>query len=218
MLSSASSTQAYFILRFPILRWVSTLLFIGILQGIAAGVGTSNFLRAAVIVSLNFSSFGSIKNIPLNCLASSTFVSQVSFHLPPVFLPMPDQPSFHQVSKFSKVVTVSRFAASTLACALRNCTNVHRLRSRIRHLPGKSMSSYNRCSCASDLDCFGPGVVSFFQPLAFTTRCHVSPTTQFCHSRSGKSAISLRRSREIEPHLRCRKRSASHLPVPSLHH
>ena len=47
--------------------------FIGILQGIAAGIGTSNFLRAAIIVSLNSSSFGSMKNIPLNCLALSGF-------------------------------------------------------------------------------------------------------------------------------------------------
>ena len=48
---------------------VSPLLFVGILQGIAVGIGTSNFLRAAFIVSLNSSSFCSIKNIPLNCLA-----------------------------------------------------------------------------------------------------------------------------------------------------
>ena len=73
VLSSASTTQAYFVLRFPILRWVSPLLFLGILQGIAAGIGTSNFLRAAFIVSLNSSSFGSMKNIPLNCLAFSSF-------------------------------------------------------------------------------------------------------------------------------------------------
>ena len=69
----ASTTQAYFVLRFPQLRWVSLLLFNGILQGIAAGIGTSNFLRAAFIVSLNSSSFGSMKNIPLNCLALSSF-------------------------------------------------------------------------------------------------------------------------------------------------
>ena len=66
VLSSASTTQAYFVLRFPILRWVVPRQFIGILQGIAAGIGTSNFLRAAFIVSLNSSSFGSLKNIPLN--------------------------------------------------------------------------------------------------------------------------------------------------------
>ena len=51
----------------------SPLLFIGILQGIAAGIGTSNFLRAALMLSLNSSSFGSIENIPLNCLALSSF-------------------------------------------------------------------------------------------------------------------------------------------------
>ena len=62
-----------FVLRFPILRWVSPLLFIGILQGIAAGIGTSNFLRAAFIVRLNSSSFGSMKKIPLNFLALSSF-------------------------------------------------------------------------------------------------------------------------------------------------
>ena len=35
--------------------------------------GTSNFLRAAFTVSLNSASFGSMKNIPLNCLALSSF-------------------------------------------------------------------------------------------------------------------------------------------------
>ena len=73
VLSSASTTQAYFVLRFSILRWVRPLLFTSILQRIAAGIGTSNFLRAAFIVTLNSSSFGSIKNIRLNCLASSSF-------------------------------------------------------------------------------------------------------------------------------------------------
>ena len=60
VLSSTSTTQAYFVLPCPILRWVSPLLFIGILQGIA-GIGTSNFLRAAFIVILKSSSFGSMK-------------------------------------------------------------------------------------------------------------------------------------------------------------
>ena len=73
VLSSASTTQAYFVLRFPILRWVSTLLFIGILQGIAAGIGTFNFPRATFTVSLSSLSFGSMKNIPLNSLALSSF-------------------------------------------------------------------------------------------------------------------------------------------------
>ena len=57
---------------FPSLQWVSPLHFIVIFQGNAAGVGTSNFRRAAFIVSLNFSSFGSMKNIFLNCLALSS--------------------------------------------------------------------------------------------------------------------------------------------------
>ena len=63
-----STEKAYFVLCFSMLRW-----FIGILQGIPACIGTSNFVQAAFIVSLNSSSFGSIKNIPLNCLASSGF-------------------------------------------------------------------------------------------------------------------------------------------------
>ena len=71
--SSASTTQANLVLSLPILRWVSPLLFIDILQSITAGIGTSNFLRAAVIMSLNSSSFGSMKIIPLNCLALSSF-------------------------------------------------------------------------------------------------------------------------------------------------
>ena len=50
VLSSASTIQAYFVLRFPILRWVSPLLFIGILRRIAAGIGTFNFLRAGLVV------------------------------------------------------------------------------------------------------------------------------------------------------------------------
>ena len=40
------TTQAYFVLCIPILRWISPWLFIGVLQGIAAGIGTSNFQRA----------------------------------------------------------------------------------------------------------------------------------------------------------------------------
>ena len=71
--SSASSIQAYFVLCPPILLRVSPLQFAGVLQGIAAGIGISNFPRAAFIVSLNSSSFGSMKNIPLNCLALSSF-------------------------------------------------------------------------------------------------------------------------------------------------
>ena len=63
-----------FCLAFPNIAFrASPLLFIGILQDIAAGIGTFNFLRAAFIVSLNSSSIGSMKNIPLNCLALSSF-------------------------------------------------------------------------------------------------------------------------------------------------
>ena len=51
----------------------STALDRSFLQGIAVRFGASNFLRAAFIASLNSSSFGSIKNIPLNCLALSSF-------------------------------------------------------------------------------------------------------------------------------------------------
>ena len=61
MLSSASTQQAHFVLRFPILRCFAPLLFVSILRGTAAGIGTSKFLRAALILSLNFSSFGSIR-------------------------------------------------------------------------------------------------------------------------------------------------------------
>ena len=49
------------------------LLLICILQSIAAGIGTSNFLRAAFIMCLNSSSSGSMKYILLNCLALSIF-------------------------------------------------------------------------------------------------------------------------------------------------
>ena len=44
--SSASTIQAYLVLRFPILRKVSPRQCAGVLQGIAAGIGISNFLRA----------------------------------------------------------------------------------------------------------------------------------------------------------------------------
>ena len=45
----------------------------GVLQGIAAGIGISNFLRAFFMVCLNHSSFGSMKKIPRNLLALSNF-------------------------------------------------------------------------------------------------------------------------------------------------
>ena len=52
------------------LRWVSQLLFIGILQGIAAGIGTSNFPRAALFLR----PFGSMKNIPLSGIIQLWFL------------------------------------------------------------------------------------------------------------------------------------------------
>ena len=90
------NNTSVFRLAFPILHWVSPLLFIGILQGIAAGIGTSNFLWAAFIVSLTSSSSGSMKYITLNCLALSSFgfstahlcfallfaASDINFHMP----------------------------------------------------------------------------------------------------------------------------------------
>ena len=62
--SSASSTQAYLVLRFQILLQVSPRHFTGVLQGIAAGIGISNLLRAILMVCLNSSSSGSMKKIP----------------------------------------------------------------------------------------------------------------------------------------------------------
>ena len=73
IVSSASTIQAHLVLLFPILRQVSPRQFTGVLQGIADGIGTYNFLRAAFIVSLNSSSSGSMKKIPRNCLALSRF-------------------------------------------------------------------------------------------------------------------------------------------------
>ena len=50
-----------FVLCFPILRQVSPRRFTGVLQGIAAGIGISNFLRAFLMMCLNSSSSGSMK-------------------------------------------------------------------------------------------------------------------------------------------------------------
>ena len=58
-----------FALRSPILRWVSPLLFIGIFARHCCG--HRNFQLSPS--GLNSSSFGSIKNILLDCLALSTF-------------------------------------------------------------------------------------------------------------------------------------------------
>ena len=52
---------------------LSTAFYRFFLQGIAAGIGTSNFVRAAYTVSLTSASFGSLKNIPLKCQALSSF-------------------------------------------------------------------------------------------------------------------------------------------------
>ena len=53
-----------FVLCFLILRKVSSRQFTGVLQGIAIGIGISNFLQAFLMVCLNSSSFGSMKKIP----------------------------------------------------------------------------------------------------------------------------------------------------------
>ena len=52
--------------------------------------GTSNFLRAAFIVSLNPSSFGSTKNIPHNCLALSSFGFSIAHLCFPFFFAASD--------------------------------------------------------------------------------------------------------------------------------
>ena len=75
VLSSASTTQVYPVLRFPISRWVSRLLFNGISQGNSAFIGTSNCLRATFIVSLNSSSFAVMKYFLVNFLTLSSFGS-----------------------------------------------------------------------------------------------------------------------------------------------
>ena len=49
------------------------------LHGIAAGIGTSNFLRGFSIVSVNSSSAGSMKYIPRNFLALSSFVFSIAY-------------------------------------------------------------------------------------------------------------------------------------------
>ena len=71
--SSASTIQASLVLRFAILRQFSPQQFAGVLQGIASGIGISNFLPAFFMVCLNSSSSGSMKKIPRICLALSSF-------------------------------------------------------------------------------------------------------------------------------------------------
>ena len=54
--------------------------FTGVLQGIAAGIGISNFQRAFSMMCLNSSSSGSVKKIPRNLLAFSSFgLSMIHF-------------------------------------------------------------------------------------------------------------------------------------------
>ena len=50
----------------------------GVLQGIAAGIGISNFLRAFLMMCLNSSSSGSMKKVPRNCLALSSCGSSIA--------------------------------------------------------------------------------------------------------------------------------------------
>ena len=84
----------------------------------------------------------------------------------PFPLPVLNQQSFIRCPRFPTVVTDSRFAASTRACALRHCINVQWLNSRVRTvLPGQSVYCCCRCYCASDVDYFSLEVVPFFQPL-----------------------------------------------------
>ena len=71
--SSASTKHSYFVLQIPGALQVSLYSRPLVLQGIAAGIGTSNFLRAFQIVSLNSSSAGSMKSMPRNVLALSSF-------------------------------------------------------------------------------------------------------------------------------------------------
>ena len=70
---SALTIQAYLVLCFPILRQVSPRQLVGVLQGISAGIGISNFPRAFLMVCLNSSSSGSMKKIPCCCLSLSSF-------------------------------------------------------------------------------------------------------------------------------------------------
>ena len=71
--ASGSTVQAYLVLRSSTVRQVSLYFSRSSLQGIAAGIGISNFLRAFSIIRLNSSSSGSIKKRPRNLLALSSF-------------------------------------------------------------------------------------------------------------------------------------------------
>ena len=101
-----------FCLAFPKIKvGFSPLLFIGILQGIAAGIGTSNFLRTAFIVSLNSSSFGSMMNFPLNCLSLLSFGFSL-FHLCFAFSFAASERNFHISSHTSSGREVVCFIVS----------------------------------------------------------------------------------------------------------
>ena len=76
--SSASSTQAYLVLRFQILLQVSPRHFTGVLQGIAAGIGISNLLRAILMVCLKFFIIWFNEEDTTFCLALSSFGFSIS--------------------------------------------------------------------------------------------------------------------------------------------
>ena len=61
--------HAYFVLQIPGALQVSLYPRPLVLQGIAAGIGMSNFLRAFLMMCLNSSSSGSMKKIRRDCLA-----------------------------------------------------------------------------------------------------------------------------------------------------
>ena len=70
--SSASTMEAYFVLPASRVLQVSFYFLLLILQGMAAGIGTSNFFSAFPTVSLNSASAGSMKWIPRNLLELSS--------------------------------------------------------------------------------------------------------------------------------------------------
>ena len=166
VLSSASTIQAYFVLRVPILWWVSPLLFIGILQGIAAGIGTSNFLRAAFIVSLNSSSVGSMKNIPLNCLVLSSFGFSIA-HLCFTFFFTASEIHFHVSGHTSSGREVFCFLVSLLP----------------DHVYPSSGLSFRRTKSCESCPCIWQFYFSIHVPVIVSMFLH--EYIQGCMSRSG---------------------------------
>ena len=79
--SSASTMHAYFVLHFFSTLLVSLYLSRWVLQGIAAGIGTSNLLRAFFMSCLNSWSSGSMKWMPYNFLALSSFGFSIAHFL-----------------------------------------------------------------------------------------------------------------------------------------